>query len=137
MKFEFYSKSLEYEPDLTKVTLTTAEGGNVPIYLPADLINLSNQELFEKALDKIYEINFPMRAENEKFNTMGEKIAQFDDMMDKMKLAIEESNKATEEDRNVMKTVSLTLNEVLAMVYSSDDEEASDDEHEATVEEIK
>ncbi|MBF0778190.1 DUF1366 domain-containing protein [Streptococcus cuniculi] len=111
MKFEFHSKSLEYDPDLTKVILTTAEGGNVPVYLSADLINLTNQELFEKALDTIYEVNFPMRAENEKFNTMGEKIAQVDDAIDRVNSVAQDVKELSATSRGAFLKVMMKLYE--------------------------
>ena len=49
----------------TKVTLINANGAIVPIWLPADKISLSNTELFELALEALYQENFPNRAEND------------------------------------------------------------------------
>lgn len=133
MKLEFGSKSLTYDSgghaSATKVILTNTEGAVVPVNLPAESIDLSNTELLELALEAIYEENFPQRAENEKFNTLGEKIAKFDDMMEKMQEAIKQSQQANEENHKLVKTVSLTINEVLAMVYSEEEtEEAVDEE---------
>lgn len=133
MKLDFGSKSLTYDSgghaSATKVILTNAEGAVVPVNLPAESIDLSNTELLELALEAFYEENFPQRAENEKFNTLGEKIAKFDDMMEKMQEAIKQSQQANEENHKLVKTVSLTINEVLAMVYSEEEtEEAVDEE---------
>lgn len=133
MKLEFSSKQLTYDlsgnPLATKVMLVNSDGANVPVFLLAKDIDLSNSELLEKALEVIYEENFPQRAENEKFNTLGEKIAKFDDMMEKMQEAIKQSQQANEENHKLVKTVSLTINEVLAMVYSEEEiEEAVDEE---------
>ncbi|WP_242258093.1 DUF1366 domain-containing protein [Streptococcus thoraltensis] len=133
MKLEFGSKSLTYDSgghaSATKVILTNAEGAVVPVNLPAESIDLSNTELLELALEVVYEENFPQRAENEKFNTLGEKIAKFDDMMEKMQEAIKQSQQANEENHKLVKTVSLTINEVLAMVYSEEEtEEAVNEE---------
>lgn len=106
MKLKFGSKSQEFETDgtvkATKVTLTNDEGAFYPVMLPADKIGLSNSELEEAALEVIYQENFPQRAENEKFNEIGEKIAKYDEMIDKMQAAIDES-----------KTTTATVNEVL------------------------
>lgn len=86
MKFEYGSKSQEYDAtgtaSATKVTLVNADGASVPIFLPADKIALSNTELLELALEVVYQENFPMRAENEKFNVLGERIARFDQMIE-------------------------------------------------------
>ena len=86
MKFEYGSKSQEYDASgtafATKVMLVNSDGASVPIFLPPDKINLSNTELLELALEVIYQENFPMRAENEKFNVLGERIARFDQMIE-------------------------------------------------------
>ena len=78
MKLEYGSKSLEYDGSgavsATKVTLVNANGANVPILLPADKISLSNTELFELALESLYEENFPNRAENEKFSKVAQEL---------------------------------------------------------------
>ena len=100
MKLKFGSKSQEFAVDGTvtgtKVTLTNDEGAFYPVMLPADKISLSNSELEEAALEVIYQENFPQRAENEKFNEIGEKIAKYDDMIDKMQAAIDDSEKMTQ-----------------------------------------
>lgn len=101
MKFEYGSKSQEYDASgsasTTKVTLINADGAIVPIFLPPDKIALSNTELFELALEVIYQENFPQRAENEKFNEIGEKIAKYDELIEKSQKAIEDLEQATRE----------------------------------------
>ncbi|MRZ66310.1 MULTISPECIES: DUF1366 domain-containing protein [Pseudomonadati] len=88
MKLEFQRKSLDYNLDGslrgTVVTLGNVENSYVPILLPGDKTTLGNQELFDLAMEKLYQENFPQRAENEKFNLLGEKIAQADDAIDRM-----------------------------------------------------
>lgn len=78
MKLEYGSKSQEYDASgtasTTKVTLVNADGANVPIFLPPDKIDSSNTELLELALEVIYQENFPNRAENDKFNQVGEQL---------------------------------------------------------------
>ncbi|HEL9635243.1 TPA: DUF1366 domain-containing protein [Streptococcus suis] len=82
MKFEYHSKSQEFDASgvasATKVVLTNADGAVVPVFLPADHIGLSNTELLEQALEVIYQENFPQRAENERFTTLGEKIDELE-----------------------------------------------------------
>ncbi|MHB9781496.1 DUF1366 domain-containing protein [Streptococcus sp. 10F2] len=116
MKLEYQSKSLRYgadgHPSKAQINLGNAEGAVYPVFLSPDVIEKSDTELFELALDEIYNQNFPRRAENEKFNIMGEKIAQFDDMMDKMKKALDESEK-------MIQTVSMTVNE---MIFKNDED---------------
>ena len=82
MKLEFHGKSLNYNLDGslkgTIVTLGHMDGGHLPVVLDGDKTDLSNQELFELAMEEHYQENFPNRAENEKFNLLGEKIAEID-----------------------------------------------------------
>lgn len=118
MKLKFGSKSQEFAVDGTvtgtKVTLTNDEGAFYPVMLPADKISLSNSELEELALEVVYQENFPNRAENEKFNEIGEKIAKYDEMIEKMQKAIDESEKMT-------KIATATLNDLLSQMYSDED----------------
>ncbi|HEP4258406.1 TPA: DUF1366 domain-containing protein [Streptococcus pyogenes] len=122
MKLKFSSKSQEFEQDGTvkgtKVTLTNDDGAFYPVMLPADKISLSNTELEELALEVVYQDNFPQRAENEKFNEIGEKIAKYDEMIEKMQKAIDDSEKMT-------KLATATLNGLINQMYA--DEEAADE----------
>lgn len=120
MKLKFGSKSQEFAVDGTvtgtKVTLTNDEGAFLPVMLSADKISLSNSELEEAALEVIYQENFPNRAENEKFNEIGEKIAKYDEMIEKMQKAIDESEQMT-------KLATATLNDFINNMYSDEDSE--------------
>lgn len=91
MRLEYGSKSLEYDGSgavtATKVTLVNSSGAVVPILLPADKISLSNTELFELALESLYQENFPNRAENEKFNKFGEQLKQNKEMTARLEQA--------------------------------------------------
>lgn len=122
MKLKFGSKSQEFEQDGTvkgtKVTLTNDDGAFYPVMLPAEKIELSNAELEKLALEVVYQENFPNRAENEKFNEIGEKIAKYDEMIEKMQKAIDESEKMT-------KMATATLNDLISQMYS---DEGSEDE---------
>ena len=87
MKLEFISKSLDYlnsDPYRTKVVLGNSEGAYYPIYFDKDAIGKSDAELFSLASEKIYQDNFPNRAENEKFNVMGELIEEATQTLGKM-----------------------------------------------------
>lgn len=101
MKLEFHSKSLNYNLDGslkgTVVTLGHMDGGHLPVVLDGDQTALSNQELFELAMEEHYQENFPNRAENEKFNLLGEKIAKYDDLIEKSQTAIKDLEGATAE----------------------------------------
>lgn len=122
MKLKFGSKSQEFEADGavkgTKVTLINTDGAIYPVMLPADKINLSNTELEKLALDYVYQENFPQRAENERFNELSEKIAKYDEMINKMQKAIDDSEKMT-------KLATATLNGLLNHMYG--DEETEDE----------
>lgn len=117
MKLEYGAKSLEYDGSgavsATKITLVNANGGNVPIFLPADKINLSNTELFELALESLYQDNFPNRAETEKFNKVDEQLKQNKEMATKMEQA------ATENKENI-DTVSAITEVLIALAVSQD-----------------
>lgn len=100
MKLEFISKSLDYlnnDPYRTKVVLGNSEGAFYPVYFDKDVISKSDAELLELATEKIYQDNFPNRAENEKFNLLGEKIAKYDDLIEKSQTAIKALEGATAE----------------------------------------
>ena len=115
MKLEYGSKSLEYDGSgavsATKVTLVNANGANVPILLPADKISLSNTELFELALESLYEENFPNRAENEKFI----KVAQ---ELQKNKEAAAQAEQAVTETKENLDTVSAITEVLIALAVS-------------------
>lgn len=115
MKLEYGSKYLEYDGSgavsATKVTLINASGANVPILLPADKISLSNTELFELALESIYEENFPNRAENEKFS----KVAQ---ELQKNKEAAAQAEQAATENKENLDTVSAITEVLIALAVS-------------------
>ena len=114
MKLKFGSKSQEFNQDGsvkgTKVVLTNDEGAVYPISLPADKISLSNAELEQLALEVVYQENFPRRAENERFNEIGGKIAKYDEMIEKMQAAIDKSEKMTQ-------LATATVNEMINKIY--------------------
>ena len=115
MKLEYGSKSLEYDGSgavsATKVTLVNANGANVPILLPADKISLSNTELFELALESLYEENFPNRAENEKFSKVDEQLQENKKMAAKVE-------QATTENKENLDTVSAITEVLIALAVS-------------------
>ena len=112
MKLEYGTKSLEYDSSgtasATKVTLVNADGAYVPVLLPADKISLSNTELFELALEVLYQENFPNRAETEKFNKVDEQIQKNKEMTAKME-------QATTETKENLDTVSAITEVLIAL----------------------
>ena len=115
MKLEYGTKSLEYDGSgavsATKVTLVNADGAIVPILLPADKVSLSNTELFEMALETLYQENFPNRAETEKFNKVDEQIQKNKEMTAKME-------QATTENKENLETVSAITEVLIALAIS-------------------
>ena len=112
MKLEYGTKSLEYDSSgtasATKVTLVNADGAIVPILLPDDKISLSNTELFELALEVLYQENFPNRAETEKFN----KVAQ---ELQKNKEATDKAEQTVTETKEKLDTVSAITEVLIAL----------------------
>ena len=115
MKLEYGTKSLEYDGSgtatATKVTLVNSDGAIVPILLPADKISLSNTELFELALEALYQENFPQRAEKEKFNQVEAQLKQNKEMATKVE-------QATVENKENLDTIS-AITEALSAVAVS------------------
>lgn len=115
MKLEYGSKSQEFDASgtasATKVTLVNSNGAIVPILLPADKISLSNSELFELAIEALYQENFPNRAENEKFNEVDEQIQKNKEMTAKME-------QATVENKENLDTVSAITEVLIALAIS-------------------
>ena len=115
MKLEYGSKSLEYDGSgavsSTKVTLVNSAGANVPVFLPADKIDLSNTELFDLALESLYQENFPQRAENERFSKV-------DQELQKNKEAAAQAEQAVTETKENLDTVSAITEVLIALAIS-------------------
>lgn len=115
MKLEYGSKSQEFDASgtasATKVTLVNADSAIVPIFLPADKISLSNTELFELALEALYQENFPQRAEKEKFNQVEAQLKQNKEMATKVE-------QATVENKENLDMVSAITEALSAVVVS-------------------
>ena len=114
MDLTFSSKSQEFELDGsvkgTKVVLSNDDGAIYPVLLEADKIDLTNTELEELALDIIYQKNFRDKYENEKFRELNEKIAKYEELITKMKLSMEQSDK-------MVQLATATLNELINKMY--------------------
>ena len=83
MKLKFLTKSTEYlgiSPHRTVVLIGNDEGASIPYYFDKEAINLTDSELFDMAMEKMYQENFPNRAEAEKFNEIGKRLAKVDDI---------------------------------------------------------
>ncbi|MCW1053126.1 DUF1366 domain-containing protein [Streptococcus anginosus] len=104
MKLEFLSKSVDYvggEPYKTRVVLGNSEGAIYPVFFDPDFISKESGELFKLALDKIFFVNFPDKAETDKFN-------QIDEQLEKNKKA-GEANKQKVEDVATLTDVLISL----------------------------
>lgn len=115
MKLEYGTKSQEFDASgtasATKVTLVNSDGAIVPIMLPADKIGLSNTELFELALESLYEENFPNRAENEKFRKVAQELQKNKEVADK-------TEQAVTENKENLDTVSAITEVLIALAVS-------------------
>ena len=115
MKLNYGTKSQEYDASgtasTTKVTLVNSDGAYVPVFLPADKIGLSNTELFDLALDVIYQENFPNRAENEKFSKVDEQLQE----NKKMAADVEQ---ATAKNKENLDSVSAITEVLIALAVS-------------------
>lgn len=115
MKLEYGTKSLEYDgsgtASATKVTLVNSDGAYVPVFLPADKISLSNTELFELALEVVYQENFPKRAENERFSQVDAQLKQNKEMATKVE-------QAAVENKENLDTVSSITEVLIALAIS-------------------
>lgn len=114
MDLTFSSKSQEFELDGsvkgTKVVLSNDEGAIYPVLLEPDKIDLTNTELEQLALNVIYQKNFRDKYENEKFKELNDKIAKYEELITKMKLSMEQSDK-------MVQLATATLNELINKMY--------------------
>ena len=96
LKLEWGDKSLDYlngEPFRTRVVLKNEDGAYYPVFFDVDAINKPDSELLQMALDVNYQKNSSGRAENEKFNLLGTKIAEVDDAIEASKTQASTSQK--------------------------------------------
>ena len=116
MKLEFISKSLDYlnsDPYRTKVVLGNSEGAFYPIYFDKDAISKSDAELLDLATEKIYQDNFPGRAENEKFNAIGERLAEIDDITEEATKNL----KKVKEEAKLSASSRLSFLKIMTLLY--------------------
>ncbi|MGQ7425321.1 DUF1366 domain-containing protein [Streptococcus suis] len=128
MKFKFLTKSTEWlgsSPHRTIVVVGNEEGATIPYAFDKEAINLTDSELFDMAMEKIYQDNFPNRAEDEKFEFFNK--------------AILEVRKETEKNREIAKTMSLSFTQFVELLEERgivlDDEETEEvADHETIIE---
>ena len=120
MRLKFGNKSLEYtqaEYPKTKVLLINDEGAMYPVYFDKEAIDKSDAELFESALEKIYQDNFPNRAEDEKFNEIDKRLAKVDEMTEEAKLATIKNEQAV---NNAVSELTELVMSVITQVFPSE-----------------
>lgn len=124
MKFEYASKSQEYDASgaasATKVVLKNTDGAIVPVFLPAEKIDLSNTELLNAALEVIYQENFPQRAETERFNELDDKIKEYNVLSKKATETIAKMEAQMTKQQEQSKTAQLTLINVISKLYEKE-----------------
>ncbi|MCR4258737.1 DUF1366 domain-containing protein [Streptococcus uberis] len=97
LKLEWGDKSLDYlngEPFRTRVVLKNEDGAYYPVFFDVDAINKPDSELLQMALDINYQKNASGRAEDERFNLLGTKIAEVDQAIENSKTQSATSQKA-------------------------------------------
>ena len=119
LKLEFGEKSLDYlngEVHRLRVVLKNDDGAYYPVFFDPDKINLSDAELYQMALEVNYQKNSSGRAEDERFNTIGEKIAEIDQ-------AVERAKAQRVQMEEMMKTTTAMVNELIASLMGGDEDE--------------
>ena len=120
LKLEFGEKSLDYlngEVHRLRVVLKNEDGAYYPVFFEPDKINLSDAELYQMALEVNYQKNSSGRAEDERFNAIGEKIAEID-------AATARSKEQYGQVEEMMKMTTAMVNELIASLMGGDEDEA-------------
>lgn len=101
-----------------------------------DHVNKSEKELVDLALEALFKSEFSDRAMAEsvqKIEEMDQAIKESKILMAKMEAAIARAEESTNENRQLVKTVTLTLNQIIAGgVDDSTDEEGEEEKHESS-----
>ena len=119
LKLEFGEKSLDYlngEVHRLRVVLKNDDGAYYPVFFEPDKINLSDAELYQMALEVNYQKNSSGRAEDERFNIIGEKIAEIDQ-------AVERAKAQRAQMEEMMKTTTTVVNELIESLMGGDEDE--------------
>jgi hypothetical protein len=101
-----------------------------------DHANKSEKELVDLALEALFKSEFSDRAMAEsvqKIEEMDQAVKESKTLMAKMEAAIAKAEESTNENRKLVKTVTLTLNQIIAGgVDDSADEAGEEGEHESS-----
>ena len=120
LKLEFGEKSLDYlngEVHRLRVVLKNDDGVYYPVFFEPDKINLSDAELYQMALEVNYQKNSSGRAEDERFNIIGEKIAEIDQAVERAKAQHAQMEEMT-------KTTTTFVNELIESLMGGDEDES-------------
>jgi len=120
LKLEMGDVSLDYiggSPHRTRVVLKNDDGAYYPIFFDPDAVNKTDAELYEMALEVVYQKNSYQRAETERFNQLGAKIAEYDELMEKANLTISEMEKQMTTQQENSTTAQITLMTVIFKLY--------------------
>lgn len=120
LKLEFGEKCLDYlngEVHRLRVVLKNDDGAYYPVFFEPDKVNLTDSELYQMALEVNYQKNASGRAEDERFNIIGEKIAEID-------RAIERAQEQRAQVEEMMKMTTVMVNELIESLMSGDEDES-------------
>ena len=120
LKLEFGEKSLDYlngEVHRLRVVLKNDDGAYYPVFFKPDKVNLSDAELYQMALEVNYQKNASGRAEDERFNTIGEKIAEIDQ-------AIERAKEQRAQVEEMMRMTTVMVNELIESLMGGEEDES-------------
>lgn len=90
---KFPTTALDGSITACNIRLRTSDGWEFPIVLPADFYDKTHAEIIAECDNIIYQRLFPNRAEDEKFNLLGTKIAEVDDAIEVSKSQASTSQK--------------------------------------------
>ena len=122
----------------TEIAIASTSSGyaNFSERVFGDHANKSEKELIDLALEALFKSEFSDRAMAEsvqKIEEMDQAIKASNALMAKMETAIARAEEAANENRRLVKTVTLTLNQIIAGgVDDSADEKGEEEEHESS-----
>ena len=127
MKLEFQSRDAEWDENQratrTLVWLGNSEGAKVPVYLGIEALQLSISECYRVAMDKIYDDNFPNKAEKESISAIKEDIEKIKED------SIAELRNETSRIQDMLKMVTEICNQIInkdETIEVSEDEDSNE-----------
>ena len=120
LKLEFGEKSLDYlngEVHRLRVVLKNDDGAYYPVFFEPDKVSLSDSELYLMALEVNYQKNASGRAEDERFNTIGKKIAEIDQ-------AIERAKEQRAQVDEMMRMTTAIVNDLIESLTGGEEDES-------------